>query len=154
MTDSTAHVVMLHPAGQVAYGHVAPEESAYQAIGREIPGLSSQGMGRLRAWFRGGVGRPLGGDPAQDLRQVPRRGGRLSTPTGSGSPRPPTRIVAVPPVPPVPARAWPAETGGTGAGHRVGPVPTVGHGTVIQGRDVTLQLPARVISALSGLPGR
>jgi hypothetical protein len=31
---------MLHPAGQVAYGHVAPEESAYQAIRREIPGLT------------------------------------------------------------------------------------------------------------------
>lgn len=62
MTDAEDYAV-LHPDGRVTYGRFPPGETAYEAIKREIPGLGTQGMGRLRAWFTddftGQAGNPL-----------------------------------------------------------------------------------------------
>lgn len=46
-----ADFVVLHPDGTAAYGSFAPGRGVQDAIRAHVPDSSTQGMGRVRAWF-------------------------------------------------------------------------------------------------------
>lgn len=45
------HFAVLHPDGQMRYGHRVAGESMLAALRGHIPDLATQGMGRLRVFF-------------------------------------------------------------------------------------------------------
>ncbi|NKQ59050.1 hypothetical protein HFP15_40030 [Amycolatopsis sp. K13G38] len=56
MTSDGPDFAVLHPDGRLEYGRLGEDGSAYHAVKPYIDDVSSQGMGRLRAWFSDGFG--------------------------------------------------------------------------------------------------
>ena len=61
-----ADFVLLPPGGPASYGRREPGESTYEAIRRHLPGLGTQGAGRLRLWFTDTFGPDLPPNPLAD----------------------------------------------------------------------------------------
>jgi len=50
-TEDCADFALLTSSGHLTYGCRRPDESIFTALRREIPDLSTQGLGQLRMWF-------------------------------------------------------------------------------------------------------
>ncbi|WP_063011872.1 hypothetical protein [Nocardia nova] len=53
-----ADFVVLHPGGEALYGSRDRDQSTRDAIRTHVPDLSTQGVGRVRAWFADNFSRP------------------------------------------------------------------------------------------------
>lgn len=50
-TDHAVEFALIHPVGSLEFPHAPDSASLASTLRTYIPGLGTQGMGRLRAWF-------------------------------------------------------------------------------------------------------